>query len=157
MAGRNNFFAWHSSRQVNRTRALHASPPVILTTGFLALIFVGTVLLSLPLSGPQPIGVFNAFFMATSAVTVTGLASVNPATDLSYFGQIVLVTLVQLGGLGFVTFAVLTSLALGKNSACDNRRWRSKPSTRPAYPASGALPNRSSKYPLRSSSLLPPS
>lgn len=114
MAGRNNFFAWHSSRQVNRTRALHASPPVILTTGFLALIFVGTVLLSLPLSGPQPIGVFNAFFMATSAVTVTGLASVNPATDLSYFGQIVLVTLVQLGGLGFVTFAVLTSLALGK-------------------------------------------
>lgn len=102
------------SRKIHRGATLNASPPVILAGGFLVLILFGTALLALPAAGPQPIGVFNAFFMATSAVTVTGLAVVNPGTDLSYFGQTVLILLVQAGGLGFVTFAVLTSLALGK-------------------------------------------
>lgn len=109
-----DFSAWHGRRKIRRGATLKASPPVILASGFLVLIFLGTALLALPFAGPQPIGVFNAFFMATSAVTVTGLAVVDPATELSYFGQTVLVLLVQAGGLGFVTFAVLTSLALGK-------------------------------------------
>lgn len=86
----------------------------MLGAGFLALIALGTALLALPLSGKPAIGLFNALFMATSAVTVTGLAVINPAIELSGFGQTILVLLVQLGGLGFVTFAVLTSLALGK-------------------------------------------
>ena len=51
--------------------------------------------------------------MATSAVTVTGLAVVDPASQLSHFGQVVLILLVQLGGLGFVTFAVISAITLG--------------------------------------------
>src|SRR5699024_5144658 len=95
------------------SRMLHASPPTLLALGFLGLILIGGLLLSHPLSAQgDSIGFFDAFFMATSAVTVTGLAVIHPAQSLSGFGQTVLVILVQLGGLGFVTFAVLTALAL---------------------------------------------
>lgn len=114
MFGRDDFEVWHARKKPQRRHTLKASPPVILAGGFLVLILIGTVLLALPFASPQPLGLFNAFFMATSAVTITGLAVVNPGTDLSHFGQVVLLLLVQLGGLGFVTFAVLTSLALGK-------------------------------------------
>src|SRR5690606_18548190 len=79
----------------------------------LCLILLGTLLLWLPISGLGPISLFQAFFMATSAVTVTGLTIIDPAVALSQFGQIVLITLVQLGGLGFVTFAVISAITLG--------------------------------------------
>src|SRR5690606_26758737 len=75
---------------------------------------IGTILLSLPMASRQPISPFTAFFMATSAVTVTGLATIEPSIVLSHFGQIVLIALVQLGGLGFVTFAVVAAITLGK-------------------------------------------
>ncbi len=104
----------HSLPRTLRMVALRASPPLILAAGFLALIALGTILLSLPLAGQPRLSLFQALFMATSAVTVSGLSVIDPATALSTFGQTVLITLVQLGGLGFVTFAVLTSLALGR-------------------------------------------
>lgn len=114
MSGRDNFYAHHARRHKQRHHTLKASPPLILACGFLVLITIGTVLLFLPVSTVQPISLFSAFFMATSAVTVTGLAVIDPAHDLSGFGKTVLLLLVQLGGLGFVTFAILTALALGK-------------------------------------------
>lgn len=114
MFGRDDFDVWHARKEPQHRHTLKASPPVILAGGFLVLILIGTVLLALPFASPRPLGLFNAFFMATSAVTVTGLAVVDPGTDLSHVGQVILLLLVQLGGLGFVTFAVLTSLALGK-------------------------------------------
>lgn len=113
MASDNNA-GWLDTQRSQRRLTLKASPPVLLAMGFLALIIVGTGLLALPVSGTPRLGLFDAFFMATSAVTVTGLAVINPASDLSIHGQTILVLLVQLGGLGFVTFAVLTSLALGR-------------------------------------------
>ncbi|MFA5520248.1 MAG: potassium transporter TrkG [Castellaniella sp.] len=97
-----------------RSAALRASPPLILAAGFLALIALGTVLLALPIAAPTRLDPFHALFMATSAVTVTGLSVINPAHELTTFGQVVLIGLVQLGGLGFVTFAVLTALAMGR-------------------------------------------
>lgn len=105
---------YHSYRRITRTGMLRASPPIVLAAGFLVLILAGTVLLSLPLSSREPISLLTAFFMATSAVTVTGLAVVEPAEALTTFGQVVLITLVQLGGLGFVTFAVVSAITLGK-------------------------------------------
>lgn len=107
---------YQSYKRLNRTGLLRASPPVVLGTGFLALILIGTLLLALPAasSGTQSIGVFHAFFMATSAVTVTGLTVVEPGTALSAFGQTVLISLVQLGGTGFVTLAVVAAVTLGK-------------------------------------------
>src|SRR5690606_14114708 len=107
-------YNYQSYQRIRRTGLLRASPPVVLAFGFLALILVGTLLLSLPIASQQPISFFTAFFMATSAVTVTGLATNEPSVALSHFGQIVLISLVQLGGLGFVTFAVVAAITLGK-------------------------------------------
>ncbi len=93
---------------------LGASPPALLAAGFLVLIVVGTLLLSLPFAGKADgLTLFEAFFTATAAVTVTGL-SIVPPQELSLFGQWVLIVLVQIGGLGFVTFAVVSAITLGQ-------------------------------------------
>ncbi|MGB3288944.1 MAG: potassium transporter TrkG [Burkholderiaceae bacterium] len=105
---------YQSYKRIRRTGLLRASPPIVLAAGFLALIAVGTLLLALPVASREPISLFEAFFMATSAVTVTGMTVIDPAVSLSHFGQIVLICLVQLGGLGFVTFAVVAAITLGK-------------------------------------------
>lgn len=96
------------------TSHLPASPPMVLALGFLGLIALGTLLLKTPLATRSPISWFEAFFTATSAVTVTGLTVIEPATVLSVWGQVLVTILVQIGGLGFVTFAVLAALTLGK-------------------------------------------
>lgn len=95
-------------------RILRASPPAVLALGFLGLILLGSLLLWLPVSQQEPFSLFVAFFTATSAVTVTGLSIINPGTDLTTFGQLVLMLLIQLGGLGFVTFAVISAITMGK-------------------------------------------
>jgi trk system potassium uptake protein TrkH len=105
---------YQSYKRIRRTGLLRASPPIVLAAGFLVLILLGTVLLALPFSSTHHISLLSAFFMATSAVTVTGMTVIDPAVDLSHFGQIVLILLVQLGGLGFVTFAVVAAVTLGK-------------------------------------------
>ncbi|NYT64877.1 potassium transporter [Alcaligenaceae bacterium] len=110
----NPLYTYRSYQRLQRTGVFKSSPPVVLASWFIALILLGTLLLSLPIASHHPIGIFKAFFMATSAVTVTGLTVLEPGTDLTHFGQIVLISLVQLGGLGFVTFAVVSAIALGK-------------------------------------------
>lgn len=73
---------------------------------FLIAILAGAVLLLLPVSASkQPIGLVNALFTATSAVCVTGLTVVDTGRDFSLFGQVVILILIQLGGLGIMTFA----------------------------------------------------
>ena len=101
-------------RQARHTGQLQASPPAVLAGSFLILILLGTALLSLPIAQRHPFGFFDALFTATSAVTVTGLMVIDPALDLSFFGQAVLLALVQIGGIGFVTFAIVATLTLGK-------------------------------------------
>ncbi|MGE8548378.1 MAG: TrkH family potassium uptake protein [Alcaligenes sp.] len=98
----------------HRNRTLAASPPQVLALGFLGLIVVGAVLLSLPQAAVQRLSFFEALFMATSAVTVSGLAVVDPASELTHFGQITLALLVQIGGMGFVTFAVIAAITMRK-------------------------------------------
>src|SRR5690606_35676443 len=107
-------YGYQSYKRIKRSGLLQASPPAVLALGFLALILLGTLLLSLPAASHEPLSLSAAFFMATSAVTVTGLAVIDPGADLTHFGQIVLIALVQLGGLGFVTFAVVAAITLGK-------------------------------------------
>ncbi|MFT0531725.1 TrkH family potassium uptake protein [Castellaniella hirudinis] len=101
-------------RRVRRTGQLRASPPVVLAGSFLALTLLGTLLLLLPAAQAQPIGVFQALFTAASAVTVTGLMVIDPAQALTPFGKAVVLGLVQVGGIGFVTFAIIASVTLGK-------------------------------------------
>lgn len=90
------------------------APPALLAAGFLALIFVGALLLWLPISVHQPVSFLNSLFSATSAVTITGLSTVDIGSTYTVFGQAVLTALVQLGGLGFVTLSVVAILTLGK-------------------------------------------
>src|SRR5699024_12657933 len=70
--------------------------------------------LSIPFSQTTHISWFEALFAATSAVTVTGLSIFDVSTTLTFWGKMVVIVLVQIGGLGFVTFAILAASTLGK-------------------------------------------
>ena len=88
----------------------------ILALGFLVAIIIGAIILSLPISSRsgEPTNFLDAIFTSTSAVCVTGLITLNTSTHWSTFGQTVIMTLIEIGGLGFMSFAVLISLILGK-------------------------------------------
>ncbi|MFW2543500.1 TrkH family potassium uptake protein [Primorskyibacter sp. 2E107] len=88
-------------------------PPAVLTLLYAACILVGAGLLWLPISHHGNVSAGAAFFTSVSAVTVTGLAVVDTGSDFTLFGQIVIALLIQLGGLGLMTFAVMLLSALG--------------------------------------------
>lgn len=92
------------------------NPPRILALGLLVLIGTGTMLLSLPVATETgvPITFIDALFTATSATAVTGLTVVHTANTFSLFGEIVILVLIQVGGLGFMTMSVLAALVLGR-------------------------------------------
>src|SRR5690606_5252732 len=69
--------------------------------------------LMLPCMTREAISLSDALFTSTSAVTVTGLAVIDTELTLTFWGQLVLALLIQLGGLGLMTFAVLVLSALG--------------------------------------------
>lgn len=91
------------------------SPSKILALGFLAIILLGSLLLYLPLAAEPGVSVtyLQALFTATSAVCVTGLTVVDTAASYSLFGELVILCLIQLGGLGFMMFAT-SALVLAK-------------------------------------------
>lgn len=89
------------------------SPPQMLAVSFLLLILCGALLLKIPQATSVPISWSEAFFTAVSAVTVTGLVVVDTAGAFSWLGELVIMVLIQLGGIGLMTFAALTVLMLG--------------------------------------------
>ena len=98
-------------------------PEGLLVLGFLAVILLGTALLSLPAASidGHGIGLFNSLFTATSAVCVTGLVAVDTGTTFSLFGQVVLLGLIQVGGLGFMVFATRVMVLLGRRISIKDR------------------------------------
>jgi len=82
------------------------TPERMLLLSFATLISIGTVLLMLPISSKKPLSLIDAIFTATSATCVTGLTILDIGNDLTLFGQIVVLTLIELGGLGIMTFSV---------------------------------------------------
>ncbi len=88
-------------------------PPGLLALLYLGLILLGTLALMLPWSQYGDVGWGDAFFTSTSAVTVTGLIVVDPGTSFTLLGEMVIAFLIQMGGLGLMTFAVLLLSALG--------------------------------------------
>ncbi|MGL5693512.1 MAG: TrkH family potassium uptake protein [Peptostreptococcaceae bacterium] len=92
------------------------NPAQIMVIGFASVILLGACLLSLPIStqSGERIGFLDALFTATSAVCVTGLVVVDTATYWSHFGQVVIITLIQIGGLGFMTIATMFALLTKK-------------------------------------------
>lgn len=89
-------------------------PPAVLATGYLALVVLGALLLMLPPMARTPVRLVDALFTSTSAVTVTGLGVIDTEHVLTFWGQLVVAVLIQLGGLGLMTFAVLVWSALGR-------------------------------------------
>ncbi|HDI3254084.1 TPA: Ktr system potassium transporter B, partial [Vibrio cholerae] len=100
-------------RKPKSGRKLVGAPPLILSGSFLLLILFGTLLLKLPIAVHEPITWIQSLFTATSAVTVTGLVVVDTGTQFTLFGQVVIAILIQCGGLGLMTFAIVTLIALG--------------------------------------------
>ncbi|MDR7071734.1 TrkH family potassium uptake protein [Fictibacillus barbaricus] len=88
------------------------TPPKMFVLGFAIIILLGSFLLSLPIATQNGEGLnwLNALFTATSATCVTGLVVVDTETTFSLFGQIVILSLIQVGGLGFMTFATFLAL-----------------------------------------------
>jgi potassium uptake TrkH family protein len=83
---------------------LKLSPSLVFILSFIVLIFIGAALLSLPRSTTVPITFIDALFTSTSAVCVTGLIVVDTSSVFTVFGQTILITLIQIGGLGMMTF-----------------------------------------------------
>ncbi|MCQ6260853.1 TrkH family potassium uptake protein [Alcanivorax sp. MM125-6] len=100
-----------AARQLRR--AWRYGPPVILAASFAVLIVLGALLLWLPVASVDGLSLWQALFTACSAVTVTGLVVVDTGAQLTLFGQAVVLVLIHLGGLGLMTFAALTVMALG--------------------------------------------
>lgn len=88
------------------------TPYQILVLGFAGLIFLGACLLTLPIASAsgEPLNFIDALFTSTSAVCVTGLVVVDTGTRFSLFGQLVIIGLIQAGGLGIMTMATLIAL-----------------------------------------------
>ena len=103
-------------RRAPKLKKLFAFPARIIAASFAAVILVGTLLLMLPLSSRE--GTVTPFldclFTATSATCVTGLIIYDTYTHWSPFGQCVILMLIQIGGLGLVTFTTFFNLLIGK-------------------------------------------
>ena len=102
---------------------LSESPPLILTLGFFILISIGALILSTPFvtrSG-NPTNPIDAIFIAASASCVTGLSPVNTAEHWNSLGQVVIIILIQIGGLGIMTLASIIPLILRKKIGIKSR------------------------------------
>jgi len=99
------------------------TPVQILAIGFAIVIFVGAILLSLPISSQtgQRTPFLDCLFTSTSAVCVTGLIVVDTGTHWTYFGKTVIMLLIEVGGLGFMSFATLLALLVGKKITLKER------------------------------------
>lgn len=99
------------------------NPPQILVLGFAILIMIGAFLLMLPvaLESGEGLSFLNALFTATSAVCVTGLVVFDTADTFSLFGEVVILNLIQIGGLGFMTYATFLFILLGRKITYKNR------------------------------------
>ena len=99
------------------------SPAQLLSLHIIGLIIVGAVLLSLPVSAVpgRHVSPLDALFTSTSAVCVTGLIVVDTPNHFSPFGQVVLMLLIQAGGLGYMTISSLIMVAFGRRISIHER------------------------------------
>lgn len=102
-------------------RKKQLNPSLLLIFIFIIGIGIGTLLLKLPAAYFGHLEWIDALFTATSAMTVTGLTVVDTATKFTLFGQIVILFLIKIGGLGIMTLAVIIFVALGKKIGLKER------------------------------------
>lgn len=87
---------------MEKLKKIRLTTTQLLATGFLGIILLGGILLWLPISNTRPISLIDALFTAVTSVCVTGLVTVTPAVQFTLFGKIVLLILIQIGGLGII-------------------------------------------------------
>lgn len=104
-----------------REKIIHLNPSQLLVVTFLFSILLGMFMLKMPISTKTEISWLDALFTATSAMTVTGLVVVDTSQTFTIFGQIVILLLIQLGGLGIMSFAILIFIVLGKKIGMKER------------------------------------
>lgn len=99
------------------------NPYLVFFFGFAIVIFIGAILLSFPFASQngQSVGFINALFTATSATCVTGLVVVNTATHWTVYGKVIIIILIQIGGLGVMTMTAMISFFLGKRISLKTR------------------------------------
>jgi len=93
-----------------------ARAPILLALGFAATIFIGSLILTLPMANREGVitPYITALFTSTSAVCVTGLVVVDTKSYWTAFGQAVILVLIQVGGLGFMTSSTFLLLLMGR-------------------------------------------
>lgn len=98
------------------------SPPHLVILSFAGIVAGGAVVLALPLSAKaQKLAWEDALFLATSAVCVTGLSPVDPGSVLSFFGQVTLLALIQVGGLGYMTISAFAAILIRRRLSVTHR------------------------------------
>lgn len=113
----------HREKPEKARLQLAVRPEQVMALGFLLIILLGGLLLALPAASQsgESVGLGNGLFTSTSAVCVTGLVTLDTGTTFSLFGQIVLLCLIQIGGLGFMIFATLIMMMLGRRITLQDR------------------------------------
>src|SRR5512143_3200292 len=110
-------------RMVRRTRARRVTSVVRIIGGLLILVAIGTLLLWLSgLGTARMLTIQEALFTAVSALSVTGLSVITPNTDLTFLGQVVLLGLIQIGGIGFMVVAVAVLRGLRRQVSLFDRQ-----------------------------------
>lgn len=111
-----------SDVSANRKK-IKVSPMQMIAISFAVIILLGAILLTLPIAAQdgQSVGFRGALFTATSATCVTGLVLFETGTQWSGFGQAVIITLIEIGGLGFMSMASLVIFALRKKVGLKQR------------------------------------
>ncbi len=104
-------------------KRFNITPPQLLVLGFALTILTGTIVLTLPVcsASGEFTDLITALFTSTSAVCVTGLVVVDTGTYWSPVGQLVILLLIQTGGLGFMTMATFFNILMGKKIGLRNR------------------------------------
>ncbi len=107
----------------NRLTSIRLLPGQVVAFSTTALIFIGAAILMLPFSTPESVDIrfIDALFTATSAVCVTGLIVLDTPHEFTTFGQVIILLLIQIGGLGYALLATFILLALGRRIGLRDR------------------------------------
>lgn len=114
------FIREFSEQKINYKRTIF-NPAQLFIISFLSIIFIGTSLLMLPNATHNGISFLNALFTSTSAVCVTGLIVVDTGSYFTLFGQTIILVLIQMGGIGILTFASYFSYFFKGGSSYENQ------------------------------------
>lgn len=114
-------FIFEFSKSVSSLERLRLNASLLFTISFVLIILSGAFLLMAPNSTYKGINFVNALFTSTSAVCVTGLTVLDTAKDFTRFGQVVILMLIQVGGLGIMTFTGLLGYILSGNTTLQNQ------------------------------------